>query len=404
MQKKMIQEKKKSESPGKLILVLNSGSSSLKYELIDMPGETTLMKGQVDAIGQSESSLTLKAGKTKDSKKIKVKDHGEAIRLALISLKEKSLIEDYEEISAVGHRVVHGGSKYRESVKITAEVLKDIKIYCALAPLHNPANLSGILACKNILKGKPQVAVFDTAFHQTMPEKAYTYPLPHKLAEQEGIRKYGFHGISHKYVSEKAYKLLRKNKGGVITCHLGNGCSVAAIQDGKSVDSSMGFTPAAGLFMGTRTGNIDPGIFTYLSRERNYTVAEWDNLINKESGLKGIAGTNDVRLIHERSAKDKDARLALDMFSQQIAFYIAGYSSSLKSLDAIVFTAGIGENASYIRSGSLDLLKQLGVRYDKKRNLENSRDISNPSSKVKVYVIPTNEELEIAKETFRLLG
>ena len=368
-----------------------------------MPKKQVLIKGHIDAIGQEKSRLIIKLDKAEKEQRLKVNNHNNALKLALESLKQYRIIKSFDEIDAIGHRVVHGGAKYSRPVKISSVVLKDIKDLCALAPLHNHANLAGIIACQKILKGKPQIAVFDTSFHQTMPERSYTYPLPRGLCKEEKIRKYGFHGISHRYVSEKAYKLLGKKKGGIITCHLGNGCSITAIKNGKSVDTSMGFTPAGGIFMGTRTGAIDPGIFTFLLKEKKYTVEQWDHLINQESGFKGITGTNDVRIIHDKVNRYKKYRLALDMFSHKLSFYIAGYSASLDTLDAIVFTAGIGEKAFYVRATTLDMLKHLGVRYDKKKNEKNMLDITAPASKVKIFVIPTNEELEIAKEVMNFL-
>jgi len=383
------------------ILVLNSGSSSLKYKLFSMHNEKPLLSGHVDGIGLDRCSAKIITSDKAEERKAPVKDHVDAVMLALKSLREKKVIRDYTEINAVGHRVVHGGEHYSEPVLIDDKVIRTIRELFDLAPLHNPHNLAGILACKKMLPRTPQVAVFDTAFHQTLLPEAYLYALPYELYEKHRIRRYGFHGTSHKYVSEQATKLLGKKESKIITCHLGNGASITAVKNNKSVDTSMGFTPLEGLIMGTRTGSIDPAIPLYLARHKSYKINDLDDLFNKKSGLLGISGlTRDVRDLHRASLKgDRRARLALRMFARRAAFYIGGYIALLGGLDALVFTAGIGEGAWFIRRDICRYLEPLGIIIDDKLNKKNQIIISKPNSKIKVYVIPTDEELQIARET-----
>jgi len=387
------------------ILVLNSGSSSLKYKLFDMAKEEVLFSGHVDGIGLERCALKTKCKGVSDEKGVKVVDHVDAVMMALKSLKTSGVIADYSEIKAVGHRVVHGGEYYSKPTLINDSVIKRVKELIELAPLHNPANLAGILACEKMLPKIPQIAIFDTAFHQTMAPENYLYPLPYELYSKDKIRRYGFHGPSHKYISEQAAKLLGKKETKIITCHLGNGCSVAAIRNGKSVITSMGFTPLEGLMMGTRSGNIDPAIFFYLCHEKGMTSRQVEDLLNKESGLLGVSGvTSDMRDLHKVAVRgNKRAKLAIEMFSSRIAFYIAGYTSSLEGVDCIVFTAGIGENAAFVRKHVCGMLSHLGLAIDSKANKRNSAIISTANSKIKVYVIPTNEELEMARETEEII-
>lgn len=388
------------------ILVLNSGSSSLKYKLFDMNTEQALISGHVDGIGLDRCLVKIKVGDNEEEKKELVKDHVDAVMLAFKSLKQKKIIKNYNEIDALGHRVVHGGEKYSKPTLIDEKVIKEIERLFDLAPLHNPPNLAGILACRKMLPKTPQVAVFDTAFHQTMPPEAYLYGLPYNLYEKYKIRKYGFHGTSHKYVSEQAIKLLGKRESRIITCHLGNGASLTAIKNGKSIDTTMGFTPMDGLVMGTRVGEMDSDIPLYLIKDKGFKLSEVEDILNKKSGLLGISGlTQDVRDLRKASLKgNKRAKLALSLFAFRIAFFIGGYTALLRGLDALVFSAGIGEHAWHVRRDICRYLSSFGVELDEKLNKKNVAVIvSKPSSKVKVYVIPTNEELQIARETQELI-
>lgn len=388
------------------ILVLNSGSSSLKYKLFDMNTEQALISGHVDGIGLDRCLVKIKVGDNEEEKKELVKDHVDAVMLAFKSLKQKKIIKNYNEIDALGHRVVHGGEKYSKPTLIDEKVIKEIERLFDLAPLHNPPNLAGILACRKMLPKTPQVAVFDTAFHQTMPPEAYLYGLPYNLYEKYKIRKYGFHGTSHKYVSEQAIKLLGKRESRIITCHLGNGASLTAIKNGKSIDTTMGFTPMDGLVMGTRVGEMDSDIPLYLIKDKGFKLSEVEDILNKKSGLLGISGlTQDVRDLRKASLKgNKRAKLALSLFAFRIAFFIGGYIALLGGLDALVFSAGIGEHAWHVRRDICRYLSSFGVELDEKLNKKNVAVIvSKPSSKVKVYVIPTNEELQIARETQELI-
>lgn len=394
------------------VLVINCGSSSLKYRLIDMTKEECIAKGLVERIGLKDSVLTQKS-KVKHEYKVneEVKDHQEAIKLVLKALvdKDNGVILSMDEIGAVGHRVVHGGERYKNSVVIDDDVLSYLEKCLKLAPLHNPSNIIGIRACQEIMKGVPMVAVFDTAFHQTMPEVAYTYAIEYKLYEDYRIRKYGFHGTSHKYVSNKLGEVLGKDIKDlkIISCHLGNGASITAIKDGKSFDTTMGFTPLEGIVMGTRSGSIDPAIPTYLMKECNYTLEEVETLLNKKSGVLGISGvSSDFRDIEKAAAEgNKRAKLALDIFHYKIKGQIGAYIAQMGGVDAIIFTAGVGENGPESRAACLSGLEFLGIKLDSEKNKLRGKlaEISAKDSKVKVYVIPTNEELMIAKETVNLL-
>ncbi len=393
-------------------LVINCGSSSLKYQLIDMATETSLVQGLVERIGIDGSILTQKVEKReKYIIKEDMKDHKAAIEHVLKALvdEKNGVINSMEEISAVGHRVVHGGEKYSHSVIIDDNVLESIRDCISLAPLHNPPNIIGIEACRELMPNTPMVAVFDTAFHQTMPKKAYICALPYELYEKYGIRKYGFHGTSHMYVSQKVAKVMGKdiNDLKIITCHLGNGCSLAAIKGGKSIDTSMGFTPLAGVMMGTRAGSIDPSVISFLIEEKGYTINEVDEILNKKSGVLGISGvSSDFRDVLEEAEKGNErARLALDIFNYKVKAQIAAYAGIMGGVDVIVFTAGIGENSSVTRKECLEGLEFFGFSIDDNKNSVRGKiqEISTDDSKVKVFVIPTNEELMIARDTFKLV-
>ena len=393
------------------VLVINCGSSSLKYQLIDMSTEESLAQGLVERIGIEGSVLTQKVeGRDKYIVKQPMADHKDAIKLVLEALvnEEYGVIKSMDQISAVGHRVVHGGEKYSESVLITDEVLNSIRDCIALAPLHNPPNIIGIESCRELMTNIPMVAVFDTAFHQTMPKNAYICPLPYELYEKYGVRKYGFHGTSHKYVSNKVAEVMGKDIKDlkIVTCHLGNGCSLAAVKGGKSIDTSMGFTPLAGIMMGTRAGSIDPSVISFLIEEKGYTIEQVDEMLNKKSGVLGVSGvSSDFRDVRAAAQEGNErAQLALDIFHYKIRTQIAAYAGAMGGIDVIVFTAGIGENAALVRSESLKGLEFLGFNLDAKKNeiAGEIGEISTDDSRVKVYVIPTNEELMIARDTARL--
>lgn len=395
------------------VLVINCGSSSLKYQLIDMATEESLAQGLVERIGIEGSVLTQKVeGKDKYIVKEQMKDHKDAIRLVLAALVDENngVIKSMDEISAVGHRVVHGGEKYKESVVINDEVKANIEECFKLAPLHNPANMIGIKACEELMPNTPMVAVFDTAFHGTMPEDAYIYALPYELYEKHGIRKYGFHGTSHKYVSQTCAEVMGRDIKDlkIITCHLGNGASLCAVKNGVSVDTSMGFTPLEGLAMGTRCGNIDPAIVTFLMKEEGLSVDEVNDLLNKKSGVLGISGiSSDFRDIEDAAFNkdDRRAKLALKIFEYKIRTTIGAYAAAMGGVDAIVFTAGVGENGPKTREKCLEGLEFLGVEIDREANNVRGkvREISKAGCKVKAFVIPTNEELVIARDTLELI-
>ena len=395
------------------VLVINCGSSSLKYQLIDMATEESLAQGLVERIGIEGSVLTQKVeGKDKYIVKEQMKDHKDAIRLVLAALVDENngVIKSMDEISAVGHRVVHGGEKYKESVVINDEVKANIEECFKLAPLHNPANMIGIKACEELMPNTPMVAVFDTAFHGTMPEDAYLYALPYELYEKHGIRKYGFHGTSHKYVFQTCAEVMGRDIKDlkIITCHLGNGASLCAVKNGVSVDTSMGFTPLEGLAMGTRCGNIDPAIVTFLMKEEGLSVDEVNDLLNKKSGVLGISGiSSDFRDIEDAAFNkdDRRAKLALKIFEYKIRTTIGAYAAAMGGVDAIVFTAGVGENGPETREKCLEGLEFLGVEIDREANNVRGkvREISKAGCKVKAFVIPTNEELVIARDTLELI-
>ena len=394
------------------ILVINCGSSSLKYQLINMENEECLALGLVERIGIEGSKLTQKANGEKYIIEESMKDHTDAIRLVLGALVDGThgVIKELSEIGAVGHRIVHGGEKYSESVLVTDEVMKNLEECSKLAPLHNPANIIGINACKALMPNTPMVTVFDTAFHQTMPEVAYIYPLPYELYTNHSVRKYGFHGTSHKYVSAKAAEMMGKDIKDLklITCHLGNGASVTAIQNGKSVETSMGFTPLEGIAMGTRCGSIDPAILTYVMKELNLTIDEANDLMNKKSGVLGISGvSSDFRDIETAAWEEGNhrAQLALDIFSYKVKKFIGSYAAVMGGVDAIIFTAGLGENSPETREDVCNGLEFLGAVLDKSKNKVRGKavELNTEDSKTKIFVIPTNEELVIARDTEALV-
>lgn len=392
------------------ILAINAGSSSLKFQLITMPEEEVITKGVVERIGLNDSIFQINVNGEKKKFVQDIPNHAEAVKILLEQMLELQVIESFDEIDGVGHRVVHGGEKFSDSALITDEVLREIEELADLAPLHNPANVTGIKAFKEILPDVPAVAVFDTAFHQTMPERSYLYSLPYEYYKKYKIRKYGFHGTSHKYVTERAAELLERPLKSLrlISCHLGNGASIAAVVGGKSIDTSMGFTPLAGVTMGTRSGNIDPALIPYIMEKTGKTAEEVVNVLNKESGLLGISGvSSDLRDLTEAAeAGNKRAELALDVFVDRIHKYIGSYAAKMNGVDAIIFTAGIGENSAEIRERILRGLEFMGVYWDTEanKNTKGEAFINYPFSPVKVLVIPTNEEVMIARDVVRLAG
>ena len=394
------------------ILVLNCGSSSLKYQLIDSDTEAVLAKGLCERIGIEGSKLKHQpTGKDDVIFNDYMEDHTVAVKMVIDALLDSNhgVVSSAKEINAVGHRVVHGGEYFASSVIITPEVKEAIQKCCELAPLHNPANLIGIDACEKIMPGVPQVAVFDTAFHQTMPERAFLYALPYEYYEKYKIRRYGFHGTSHKFVAQEAAKMINRplQESKIITCHLGNGGSICAVRNGKSIDTSMGFTPLEGLVMGTRAGDVDAAVITFLMEKENLTPSEMDNILNKKSGVYGISGvSSDFRDIEgARDEGNVRAEAALDIFAYRVAKYIGEYAASMNGVDAIVFTAGLGENSGSIRRLICDYLAFLGVHIDSYNNSLRGKaiEISAPDSRIRVLVIPTNEELMIARDTKDLL-
>lgn len=392
------------------ILVINAGSSSLKYQFIKIETEEVLAKGLCERIGQEGSQLTQKVPGNDDYVVAQnMKDHADAIQMVIDALTgEHGVIKDMAEIGAVGHRVVHGAEAFKDSVLITDEVMKALEDCVELAPLHNPANIIGINACAKVMPGVKQVGVFDTAFHANMPQKAYMYAVPYELYTEDKVRRYGFHGTSHKYVAQRAAAMLGKKleECKIITCHLGNGSSISAVMNGYSVDTTMGFTPLAGVPMGTRSGDIDPAIVTFLMNKKGMTAQEADALLNKKSGVYGIAGYSDFRDLRAHSLEgDEKCTLALDMFTYAIKKCIGQYAAAMGGVDAVVFTAGIGENTPFIRKDATSGLEYMGIEIDDKLNDETreERDISTPGAKVRTLVIPTNEELMIAKDTARLV-
>ena len=395
------------------ILVINAGSSSLKYQLIDMDGEQVVAKGLCERIGL-DGRFTHKTGDGRVvQKEVAMPDHTtafEQVKQALVS-GEGKVIDDLAEVTAIGHRVVQGGAKYDKSVRIDEDVLKAVREYEVLAPLHNPACLKGIEAATAAFGNEiPQVAVFDTAFHQTMPEVAYLWGLPYEFYEKHGVRRYGYHGTSHRFVSKRCFELLGKPDGKgtrIITCHLGNGSSLAAIKDGKVIDTTMGLTPLDGFLMGTRSGAIDPSAVTFIMEKEGLSPEEMDNLMNKKSGMLGISGvsSDDRDITAAMDAGNARAKLAWDMRSYQILKYIGGYVAALGGLDAIVFTAGIGENQDRLRAELLEGLAYLGVKLDAEANnvRGQEREITTADSTVRAFIIPTNEELVIARDTKALI-
>lgn len=394
------------------ILVLNCGSSSLKYQLIDSETENVLAKGLCERIGIDGKLKHEPTGKDKFISEAPLPDHTVAVQAVIDALldADHGVIKSMSEINAVGHRVVHGGEYFSSSVIITEEVKEALDKCSELAPLHNPANLIGINACEKLMPGVPQVGVFDTAFHQTMPEKAYLYAIPYKYYEKYKIRKYGFHGTSHKYVSQVCAEMMDTpiEELKIITCHLGNGGSICAVRNGVSVDTSMGFTPLDGIAMGTRSGSVDPAVILYLMQKENLSPAEMDTILNKESGVLGISGiSSDFRDIENAESEGNErAAIALDTFAYRVAKTIGEYVSTMKGVDAIVFTAGLGENGAITRQVVCDYLRYLGIHLDSYKNSLRGQatEITTKQSRVQVFVIPTNEELMIARDTKQLVG
>jgi len=394
------------------VLVINCGSSSLKYQILDMTNETLLCKGLVEKIGIDGSVITHeKIGMDKFRLETPMANHEDAIAqvLAAIQDPEHGVVKDMSEIGAVGHRVVHGGEKYADSVLITEKVMKDIEECCDIAPLHNPPNIAGINACKALMPNTPMVAVFDTAFHQTMPPESYLYAIPYEYYTKYHIRRYGFHGTSHKYVSRRAAEMLNVDLEDlkIITCHLGNGASVSAIKHGKCIDTSMGFTPLEGLVMGTRSGDIDPALVTYIREKENLPQGKANEILNKKSGVLGISGvSSDFRDIEAAVAEGNErAALALKVFAHKVRFYIGAYIAEMNGCDAIVFTAGVGENDITMRELICHDLGNLGIKIDPLKNKIRGKEtiISADDAKIKCLLIPTNEELMIAKDTYEIV-
>lgn len=390
----------------KKIMAINAGSSSLKFQLFEMPEEKVLTKGLVERIGLPNSIFTISVNGEKITQTLDIKNHEQAVDMMLEEMKKHGIIKDINDLDGTGHRVVQGGDIFETSALVTDEVEQQIEDLCELAPLHNPANLMGIRAFRKMLPNIPHVAIFDTSFHTSMSEEAFLYSLPYKYYQDYGIRKYGAHGTSHKFVAERAAELLDRpiEQLRIITCHIGNGASIAAVEGGKSVDTSMGFTPLAGVTMGTRSGNLDPAIIPFLMEKTGKTAQEVINVLNKESGLLGISGiSSDLRDIEQKAEEgDKRAILALDVFASRIHKYIGSYATRMKGLDAIVFTAGVGENSDIVRARVLEGLEFMGVYWDPKLNagLRGTEAFINyPHSPVKVMVIPTDEEVMIARDT-----
>lgn len=396
------------------ILVLNCGSSSVKYKLIDTDTDVTMAEGGVEKIGLEDGFLKFKKPDgSKEIKQLGLIDHKAAVMAILENLTDPNVgcIKSFEEIDAVGHRVVHGGEKFASSVLITDEVIQQVKDCYDLAPLHNPANITGIEAIAALLPDVPQVGVFDTAFHQTMPARSFMYAIPYEYYKNDGVRRYGFHGTSHRYVSQRAAEILGEpiEKLKMVTCHIGNGGSITAVDGGKSIDTSMGLTPTEGLMMGTRTGDIDPGAITYLMTKHGMSASDVQTLINKKSGVAGISGiSNDMREIEAAvNAGDPRAKLALDMYELRILKYVGAYAAEMGGLDVIVFTGGVGENQTGVRENVCEPLKFMGVEIDKELNAVTRGTetiISTPSSRVKVLIVPTDEELTIARDTQEIVS
>jgi acetate kinase len=390
------------------IIAINAGSSSLKFQLFEMPSEEVITKGLIERIGLNDGIFNITANGEKIQEVLDIPDHGVAVKLLLDKLTNLGIIQSLSEIDGIGHRVVHGGEAFNDSVLITEEVLNKIEELSELAPLHNPANVTGIKAFQQVLPNVPAIAVFDTAFHQTMPESSYLYSLPYEYYEKYGVRKYGFHGTSHKYVSERAAEMLGRpvEHLRLVSCHLGNGASIAAIEGGKSIDTSMGFTPLAGVTMGTRSGNIDPALIPYIMEKTGKNAEEVLTVLNKESGVLGVSGfSSDLRDIELEASKGNDrAELALELFANKIHKYLGSYAARMYGVDAIIFTAGIGENSESIRARVLSGLEFMGIYWDPALNKVRGKEafINYPHSPVKVLIIPTNEEVMIARDVTRL--
>lgn len=390
------------------VMAINAGSSSLKFQLFEMPSEKVITKGLVERIGLKNSAFTLSVEGEKVSETVDIPNHEVAVGLLLKKLIDHRIIDSFEEIDGVGHRVVHGGEVFSDSVLITEDVIEEIEKLSELAPLHNPANITGIQAFRRILDDVPAVAVFDTAFHQTMAAGSYLYSLPLEYYEKYGIRKYGFHGTSHKYVSQRAAEMIGRpiEQLRLISCHLGNGASITAIKGGKSIDTSMGFTPLAGVTMGTRSGNIDPALIPYIMEKTGKTADEVLDVLNKKSGMLALSGfSSDLRDIQVEADKGNErAELALKVFADRIHKYIGSYSAKMGGVDGIIFTAGIGENSQTIRGRILEGLEFMGVYWDKDLNHTKGKEafINTPYSPVKVMVIPTNEEIMIVRDTVKI--
>ncbi len=394
------------------ILVINAGSSSLKYQLYDMKDESVLASGRVERIGMDSAILTHEPAAKPEVRIVdEILEHTGAIKRVMDMLvhPEHGVLGSVSEIHAVGHRVVHGGESFKESAIVTSETKLEIRKLFDLAPLHNPAHMMGILAVEAVLPGVPQVVVFDTAFHQTMPQESYLYPVPMVLYRRHGIRRYGFHGTSHAYVSERAAEVLGRplDELKLVSCHIGNGASATAILNGKSFDTSMGMTPLEGLMMGTRSGDLDPAIVPYTMNKEDLTLTEVNSMLNKHSGLLAISGlSSDMREITEAMADgDKNARLAFEMYTYRVRKYIGAYAAAMNGIDVLLFTAGVGENSVVLRERVCEGLTFLGIELDRELNAQRSKEariISTPESRVKVMVVPTNEELLIARDTFKL--
>lgn len=391
-----------------LVFILNAGSSSLKYQLMNPETTEVLASGLCERIG-IDGRLVHEANETKTKKDLDMPTHKEAIEIVLdvLTQGENKVINSIEDIDSIGHRVVHGGEYFSTSVLIDEDVISKLKELIPLAPLHNPAHIIGIEICKELMPTKPNVAVFDTAFHQTMPASSFMYAVPYEDYKEHKVRKYGFHGTSHFYVSDQAKQMLNKDDSKVIVCHLGNGSSICAVRDGKSIDTSMGLTPLEGLMMGTRSGDLDPAVISYLMERKNMNANEMTNYLNKKSGLLGVSGiSSDLREIIEAAANgDERANTTIDMKCNRIKKYICSYAGMLEGVDAICFTAGIGENADLIRERVCSGLEFMGVEIDNEKNQvrnDQNREINKETSKTKIFVIPTNEELVIAKDTYNL--
>lgn len=391
------------------ILVINAGSSSIKFQVLQMPSEQVICNGILERIGSIDAVLTYKTPSSEITETGTITTHKDGFHkiVNLLLHKDKGVIERIEDINAVGHRVVHGGKLFSNTTIITAEVKSKIKEFSSLAPLHNPNNLEGILIAEELFPSAKQIAVFDTAFYKSLPEKAKKYAIPNKFYKEDNIQVYGFHGTSHKYVSEKAIEYLGLKESKIISIHLGNGCSMTAVRNGKSVDHSLGFAPSNGLIMGSRSGDIDHAIIFYLINHLGYDLQEIQRILNKESGMLGLTGYTDLRDVQQAAENgNKDCILALEMNAYRIKKYIGAYAAAMNGLDAVVFTAGIGENSSVLRKKVCTEMQYFGMDLDNVKNEQRSngiREINTAVSKVKILVIPTNEELEIAKQTFKLL-